>query len=71
MTYSKTADIEATLRQIKRLHFSGCDIVRVAVPDMNAAKALAKIKQNSSLPIVADIHFNYRLGLMAGEVVDC
>ncbi len=71
MTYSKTSDIEATLEQIKRLHFAGADIVRVAVPDMAAANALKEIKKRSSLPIVADIHFNYRLALIAAEVVDC
>ena len=71
MTYSKTEDIDATLNQIKRLHFAGCDIVRVAVPNENAAKALKQICQLSPLPIVADIHFNYKLALMAAEYVDC
>ncbi|MFA6760948.1 MAG: flavodoxin-dependent (E)-4-hydroxy-3-methylbut-2-enyl-diphosphate synthase [Sulfuricurvum sp.] len=71
MTYTKTRDVEATLEQIKRLHFAGCDIVRVAVPDMEDALALKEIKANSSLPIVADIHFNHRLALIASEVVDC
>ncbi len=71
MTYSKTSDVEATLEQIKRLHFAGANIVRVAVPDMNAANALKAIKEQSSLPIVADIHFNYKLALIASEVVDC
>lgn len=71
MTYTKTSDVEATLEQIKRLHFAGANIVRVAVPDMNAAYALKKIKEQSSLPIVADIHFNYKLALIASEVVDC
>ena len=71
MTYTKTTDIEATLEQIKLLHFAGADIVRVAVPDMEAAKALRIIKENSSLPIVADIHFNYKLALEAAKVVDC
>ncbi|PID47712.1 MAG: 4-hydroxy-3-methylbut-2-en-1-yl diphosphate synthase [Proteobacteria bacterium] len=71
MTFSKTRDVEATLDQIKRLHFAGCDIVRVAVPEYEDARALRAIKEQSSLPIVADIHFNYRLALMAAEVVDC
>ncbi len=71
MTYSKTSDVEATVEQIKRLHFAGANIVRVAVPDMNAAYALKDIKEQSSLPIVADIHFNYKLALIASEVVDC
>jgi (E)-4-hydroxy-3-methylbut-2-enyl-diphosphate synthase len=71
MTYSKTHDVESTLDQIKRLHFAGADIVRVAVPNMEDANALKAIKEASSLPIVADIHFNYKLALIAAEVVDC
>jgi (E)-4-hydroxy-3-methylbut-2-enyl-diphosphate synthase len=71
MTFSKTHDVNATVEQIKRLHFAGCDIVRVAVPDYDAAHALKAIKSQISLPLVADIHFNYRLALIAAEVVDC
>jgi len=71
MTYSKTANVEATVEQIKRLHFAGCDIVRVAVPDMEDALALKSIKEQISLPLVADIHFNYKLALEAAKVVDC
>jgi len=71
MTYSKTHDVEATVEQIKRLHFAGCDIVRVAVPDYEDANALKSIKEQIKLPLVADIHFNYRLALIAAEVVDC
>ncbi|HIP60508.1 MAG TPA: flavodoxin-dependent (E)-4-hydroxy-3-methylbut-2-enyl-diphosphate synthase [Campylobacterales bacterium] len=71
MTFSKTEDVEATVEQIKRLHFSGCDIVRVAVPDMKAALALKEIKAQISMPLVADIHFNYKLALIASESVDC
>ncbi len=71
MTYSKTRDVEATVEQIKRLHFAGCDIVRVAVPDYEDARALKSIKNQISLPLVADIHFNYRLALIAAQVVDC
>ena len=70
MTFSKTKDIETTLEQINRLYFAGADLVRVAVLDEEDAKALKKIKAASPLPIVADIHFNYRLGLKAAEVVD-
>ena len=70
MTFTRTRDVEGTLEQIKRLHFAGCDIVRVAVPDYEDARALAAIKAGSSLPLVADIHFNYRLALLAAEVVD-
>lgn len=71
MTYSKTSDIEATVEQIRQLHFAGADIVRVAVPDMEAANALKTIKEQTSLPLVADIHFNHKLALIAAESVDC
>jgi len=71
MTFSKTADVEATVEQIRRLHFAGADIVRVAVPDYEDAYALKEIKGHISLPLVADIHFNYRLALIAAEHVDC
>lgn len=71
MTFSKTEDIDATVEQIRRLHFAGCDIVRVAVVDEAAAKALKEIKKKISLPLVADIHFNYKLALIASESVDC
>jgi (E)-4-hydroxy-3-methylbut-2-enyl-diphosphate synthase len=70
MTYSKTKDIKSTLEQINRLYFAGADLVRVAVLDEEDTKALKKIKAASPLPIIADIHFNYRLGLKAAEVVD-
>lgn len=71
MTYSKTSDVEATVEQIRALHFAGADIVRVAVPDMAAAQALKNIKEQTSLPLVADIHFNYKLALIAAQSVDC
>ena len=71
MTYSQTHDVAATVEQINRLHFAGCDIVRVAVPDMEDALALKSIKEQISLPLIADIHFNYKLALVAAEVVDC
>ena len=71
MTYSRTADVSATVEQINRLHFAGCDIVRVAVPDEEDARALKAIKEQISLPLVADIHFNYKLALIAAETVDC
>jgi len=71
MTFSKTRDVEATVEQINRLHFAGCDIVRVAVPAEEDALALKAIKERIKLPLVADIHFNYRLALIAAEVVDC
>ncbi len=71
MTFTKTSDIDATVEQIRQLHFAGADIVRLAVPDMEAANALKAIKEQTSLPIVADIHFNYKLALEAAKVVDC
>lgn len=71
MTYSKTRDVDTTVDQIRRLGFAGCDIVRVAVPDYEDARALKAIKEQINLPLVADIHFNYRLALIAAEVVDC
>jgi (E)-4-hydroxy-3-methylbut-2-enyl-diphosphate synthase len=71
MTYSKTEDIKSTVEQINRLHFAGCDIVRVAVPDNKAALALKEIKEQISLPLIADIHFNHKLALIASETVDC
>jgi len=70
MTFSDTRDVEATVEQIRRLHFAGADIVRVAVPDMEAALALEKISKQSTLPLVADIHFNYKLALEAAKWVD-
>lgn len=65
MTNTKTQDVSATVDQIKRLQAAGCDIVRVAVPDMEAAEAIAQIKKGISIPLVADIHFDYRLAVEA------
>ncbi len=65
MTNTPTHDVEATLGQIRALAAAGCDIVRVAVPDMAAAKAIGKLKAESPLPLVADVHFDYRLALEA------
>ncbi len=70
MTFSNTHDVDATVEQINRLHFAGADIVRVAVPAMEDAMALKEIKAKTSLPIIADIHFNYRLALEAAKWVD-
>ena len=67
MTNTKTADKEATLAQIKSLSASGCDIVRFTVNDMNAAEAIPFYVENSPVPLVADIHFDYRLALAACE----
>lgn len=63
MTNTRTDDVAATLAQIRALATAGCEIVRVAVPDMEAAKAVGKLKEDSPLPIVVDIHFDYRLAL--------
>jgi (E)-4-hydroxy-3-methylbut-2-enyl-diphosphate synthase len=71
MTFTKTHDVDATVEQINRLHFAGCDIVRVSVPDEESAAALKEIKKRIAIPLVADIHFNYRLALIAAESVDC
>jgi (E)-4-hydroxy-3-methylbut-2-enyl-diphosphate synthase len=65
MTKTDTRDVTATVSQIKRLEECGCEIVRVAVPDMDATQALVKIKKVASIPIIADIHFDYRLALAA------
>jgi len=65
MSKTDTRDIRATIDQIKELEDSGCEIVRVAVPDREAAESLAAIKKGVSLPIIADIHFDYRLALGA------
>jgi len=63
MCTTPTRDVEATAAQIERLAAAGCDIVRVAVPDREAAQAIAAIKKRVSLPLVADIHFDYKLAL--------
>jgi (E)-4-hydroxy-3-methylbut-2-enyl-diphosphate synthase len=63
MTNTDTRDVKATVDQIKRLEEAGCDIVRVAVPDSEAAAAVGEIKKAIRLPLVADIHFDYRLAL--------
>ena len=65
MTNTRTDDVAATLAQIRALASAGCDVVRVAVPDLAAAKAVAKLKEESPLPIVVDIHFDYKLALEA------
>ncbi|OFI49671.1 4-hydroxy-3-methylbut-2-en-1-yl diphosphate synthase [Floricoccus tropicus] len=67
MCTTKTQDVEATVAQIHELEEAGCQIVRVAVPDMEAALALKDIKAQISIPLVADIHFDYRLALQAIE----
>ena len=65
MCNTKTWDVEATVTQIKAMKAAGCDIVRLAVPDMAAARAISDIKEGVDMPLVADIHFDYRLALEA------
>jgi (E)-4-hydroxy-3-methylbut-2-enyl-diphosphate synthase len=67
MTNTPTQDIDATVKQIDRLNDAGCELVRLAVPDMEAASAIREIKSQVSLPIIADIHFDYNLALAAIE----
>ncbi|TQQ85008.1 flavodoxin-dependent (E)-4-hydroxy-3-methylbut-2-enyl-diphosphate synthase [Peptacetobacter hominis] len=67
MTNTDTRDAEKTIVQIKRLEEAGCDMVRVAVPDMEAAENIGKIKAGINIPLIADIHFDYRLALKAIE----
>lgn len=67
MTNTKTEDVAATVAQIKALTAAGCDIIRCAVPTMEAAEALAEIKKQVTIPVVADIHFDYRLAIAAIE----
>ena len=67
MTNTKTDDVKATVAQIKALSAAGCDIIRCAIPDMKAALALKDIKAQIDIPLVADIHFDYRLAIAAIE----
>lgn len=67
MTNTKTEDVEATVAQILRLEEAGCEIVRSTVPNEEAARAFSKIKQRIHIPLVADIHFDYRMAIMAME----
>ena len=67
MTNTKTEDVEATVGQIRRLEKAGCEIIRCAVPTMEAAHALGEIKKQIHIPLVADIHFDYRLAIAAIE----
>lgn len=67
MTNTKTEDVAATVAQIEKLTAAGCDIIRCAVPTMQAAEALGEIKRQVSIPVVADIHFDYQLALAAIE----
>ncbi|HGE69372.1 TPA: 4-hydroxy-3-methylbut-2-en-1-yl diphosphate synthase, partial [Candidatus Poribacteria bacterium] len=60
MTNTDTCDVSATISQIKRLQSAGCELVRVAVPNIKSASVIGEIKANISIPLVADIHFDYR-----------
>lgn len=72
MTNTRTTDVDATVAQIKAIAAAGADIVRVSVPTMDAAEAFKLIKQQSPVPLVADIHFDYRIALKVAEYgVDC
>ena len=72
MTKTDTRDVEATVRQIHELEEVGCDIIRSAVPDLEAAQAMAEIKKRINIPLIADIHFHYQLALeCARGGVDC
>ena len=69
MTNTKTEDVESTVAQILALEKAGCEIIRCAVPNMEAAQALQEIKKQIHIPLVADIHFDYRLAIAAIETV--
>src|SRR5918995_4242437 len=65
MTATDTANVEATVRQVQELAEAGCDVVRIAVPDKEAAAALPDIVEQTPVPVIADIHFDYRWALAA------
>jgi (E)-4-hydroxy-3-methylbut-2-enyl-diphosphate synthase len=67
MTNTHTQDVAATVSQIRRLEKAGCDIIRVAVPDEDAADAIPKIKKRIRIPLIADIHFDHRLAIAAAD----
>ena len=67
MTNTKTEDVKATVEQIHRLEKAGCEIIRCTVPTLEAAEAIKEIKKQISIPLVADIHFDYRMAIAAME----
>ena len=71
MTNTNTADIQSTVSQINELEAAGADIVRVSVPDKDCANAFKSIKSLVSIPLVADIHFDYRIALLVADSADC
>ena len=70
MCTTHTGNINTTLKQIHELEKAGCEIIRVSVTDMNEAKALRKIKKNINIPLVADIHFDYKLAIESAKYAD-
>src|SRR6476619_5764695 len=71
MCSTDTRDVATTVEQIRQLETAGCELIRVAVPDEEAAAALPRIKAAMTVPLIADIHFDHRLALKAAEIVDC
>jgi (E)-4-hydroxy-3-methylbut-2-enyl-diphosphate synthase len=71
MCSTDTRDVTATVEQIRQLEAAGCELIRVAVPDEEAAAALPRIKAAMTVPLIADIHFDHRLALKAAAIVDC
>jgi (E)-4-hydroxy-3-methylbut-2-enyl-diphosphate synthase len=72
MTNTPTTDVEATLKQIHAIELAGADLVRISVPSMDAAEAFKAIKQRANIPLIADIHFDYKIALKVAEYgVDC
>ena len=67
MCNTKTSDIKATINQINNLSQGGCELVRVSIPDEESAKAIREIKNNINIPLVADIHFDYKLAISSIE----
>ncbi len=70
MTTTDTADVDATVKQIHRLEDAGCEIIRVAAPTIESANALKEIKKNINIPLVADVHFDYKIAVEAAKYVD-
>lgn len=70
MTTTDTIDVKATINQIQELEDIGCEIIRVSAPTMDSAKALKEIKENINIPLVADIHYDYRIAIEAAKYVD-
>ena len=71
MTNTDTEDVDCTVKQIKEIHAAGADLVRVSVPTLEAAKAFKKIKSAVEIPLIADIHFDYKIALAVADSADC